>query len=71
MRLIKNKIKVLIICGLIGLFIVVSLYYKYVINIILHSTQFDILVGVVLSVWINKLIVNHKLNQLLKNETNC
>ena len=66
MKLIKNKTEVLIICGLIGIFIAVSLHYKYVINIILHPSSTDILVGVVLSVCINKLIVNHKLNQLLK-----
>lgn len=65
MKLVKNKIKVLIICGLIGVFIV-GINYKLIMTVILHSTRFDILVGVVLSVWINKLIVNHKLNQLLK-----
>ena len=66
MKLIKNKIKVLIICGLIGVFIV-GINYKLIMTVILHPTQFDILVGVVLSVWIKKLIVNHKLNQLLKD----
>ena len=65
MKLIKNKTELLIICGLIGIFIVV-MNYKLIMMVILHPTQFDILVGVVLSVWINKLIVNHKLNQLLE-----
>lgn len=65
MKLIKNKIKVLTICGLIGIFIVV-MNYKLIMMVIFHPTQFDILVGVMLSVWINKLIVNHKLNQLLE-----
>lgn len=65
MKLIKNKTKVLIICGL-GV-IIVGMNYKLIMTVILHSTQFDILVGVMLSVWIHKLIVNHKLNQLLKD----
>lgn len=65
MKLIKNKTKVLIICGF-GV-IIVGMNYKLIMTVILHPTQFDILVGVVLSVWINKLIVNHKLNQLLKD----
>ena len=64
MKLIK-KTELLIICGLIGIFIVV-MNYKLIMMVILHPTQFDILVGVMLSVWINKLIVNHKLNQLLE-----
>lgn len=65
MKLIKNKTEVLIICGL-GV-IIVGMNYKLIMTVILHPTQFDILVGVMLSVWINKLIVNHKLNQLLKD----
>ena len=64
MKLIKNKIEVLIICGL-GV-IIVGMNYKLIMTVILHPTQFDILVGVMLNVWINKLIVNHKLNQLLE-----
>lgn len=65
MKLIKNKTKVFIICGF-GV-IIVGMNYKLIMTVILHPTQFDILVGVVLSVWINKLIVNHKLNQLLND----
>lgn len=65
MKLIKNKTEVLIICGL-GV-IIVGMNYKLIMTVILHPTQFVVLVGVMLSVWINKLIVNHKLNQLLKD----
>ena len=45
MKLIKNKTKVLIICGL-GV-IIVGMNYKLIMTVILHPTQFDILVGYV------------------------
>lgn len=45
MKLIKNKTKVLIICGL-GV-IIVGMNYKLIMTVSLHLTQFDILVGYV------------------------